>query len=194
MLLPYPDNALEPYIDKRTVDIHYNKHYKNYLNKLNELLLKEKIDYSKEEVIKNIDNINMENRGLIIYNLGGVINHELYFLSMGTNNHEPSGNLKNKINAQYGSFTKFKEEFIKVANTLVGSGYTFLVLNDKKLDIVNMPNQETPYLYGFIPLLALDLWEHAYYLKYQNKRDEYIDNFFKIISFKKTEEIYEKVL
>lgn len=193
---PLEYKSLEPFISDRTLDIHYNKHYLNYLNTLNTLL--EKAGYignlTKEEMVKQINIFNIQERGEILYNLGGVLNHELYFKNMSDKkNNLPVDKIKEVIINQYGSFNEFKKEFIKTSKELVGSGYTFVVINDsKKLDIINLSNQDTPYMFDLIPIIALDLWEHAYYLDYQNRRDEYINNFFSIIDFEKINEIYKK--
>ncbi len=184
-------DAYEPYISSYTMNIHYNKHYKKYLDNLNNLLSKYNYEYSKEELVKNIDIFPIKERGNILFNLGGVLNHELFFSILGYG--DMSENFKNKINDDFGSFDKFKEEFINQAKLLVGSGYTFLVLNkDKKLEIINVANQDTPISYGLVPIMNLDLWEHAYYLDYQNERNSYINNFFSIIDFSKVSDIYEK--
>lgn len=193
--LNYEMNALEPYLNFEVIDTHYNKHYLNYLKKLNELLKKENYDfrYSLEELVDHIDIFSMENRDDILYNLGGVLNHKLYFLNMSPNKHnEPIGKLKEVIDKQYGSFEKFKKEFIRTANKLVGSGYTFLVIENNKLNIVNFPNQETPYSYSMIPIMTIDLWEHSYYLQYKNNRSLYIDNFFYIVDFDIISKNYEE--
>lgn len=194
--LEYDNSALEPYIDTETLYIHYNKHYLNYLNKLNALLKSVEYDnrYTKEELVNHIDEFPIDIRDDILYNLGGVLNHELYFESLGPNNNTNiSGNLKEKVIKDYGSVETFLEEFKRQTKILVGSGYTFLVINkEKKLEIVNFSNQETPYSYGLIPIMTIDLWEHAYYLKYKNDRDKYIDAFFKIIDFNKVNNQYEK--
>ena len=182
-------DSLEPVIDLQTLDLHYNKHYQKYLDNLNSLVG----NYSGSviDIIKNIDAFPLNKRGEILYNAGGVYNHELYFKSM---NNKPftTNELVKALFLKYGSLEKFQEKFIKVANKMVGSGYTFLVLKDNGFDIINMPNYENPYTYGMIPLLALDLWEHAYYLKYYNNRNLYINNFFSIINFDNANEIYEK--
>ena len=185
-------DAYEPYISSYTMNIHYNKHYKKYLDNLNNLLSKYNYEYSKEELVKNIDIFPIEERDNILFNLGGVLNHELFFSILGYG--EMSEELKNKIDEDFESFDNFKLEFIKQANLLVGSGYTFLVLNkDKKLEIINVANQDTPISYGLIPIMNLDLWEHAYYLDYQNDRKTYINNFFSIIDFSKVSKIYEEI-
>lgn len=195
-LLNYSDDALEPYIDARTVDIHYNKHHMGYLNRLNNALNSVGYDYkySLEELVNHIDEFPIKARGNILYNAGGVLNHNLYWYSISPNrNNKPVGLLKQAIDAKYGNYDKFKEQFIKEASFVVGSGWTFLVINHKgELEIINTSNQETPYLYGLIPIMALDLWEHAYYLKYQNKRDEYISNFFEIVDFDNMNKLYEQ--
>lgn len=196
--LPYDYNALEPVIDEKTVNIHYNKHYLGYLNKLNNFLNSVNYDYrySKEDLVKHIDEIPLSIRDDVLYNLGGVINHELYFYSMGNKKiNVPIGSLNKKIIEQFGSFSNFKKKFIETSNYLVGSGYTFLIVNKNgDLEIINTPNQETPYLYDLIPIMALDLWEHAYYLLYQNRRSDYINNFFEIIDFNNINQNYEEAL
>ncbi len=184
-------DAYEPYISAYTMNIHYNKHYKKYLDNLNNLISKYNYDYTKEELVQNIDMFPLSERGNILFNLGGVLNHEMYFDILGNGNLSES--LSNKINADFGSFDNFKEEFIKSANTLVGSGYTFLVVNKEgNLEIINVANQDTPYSYGLIPIMNIDLWEHAYYLDYQNRKDEYINKFFSIVDFSKVSNNYEK--
>lgn len=194
MPLKYEYNALEPYLDGRTIGIHYEKHYMNYLNKLNILLKKNNYqnEYTKEKLVNHIDIFPMEDRDDILYNLGGVINHELYFSNMNSKNNKPIKSIKEAIDKKFGSYEKFKEEFIKATANLVGSGYTFLVINNKQLEIINVSNQDTPYSYNFIPILTIDLWEHAYYLQYQSNRSLYITNFFEIIDFDYVNELYEK--
>lgn len=194
--LKYGYGELEPIIDKKTVDIHYNKHYGKYLDNLNQILISLEFDFSypKEELINHIQEFPLNQRDDILYNVGGVINHELYFNTMTPLiNQKPVGKLKEKIEQTYGNYENFKKEFIKTANFVVGSGYTFLVVNpENELEIINTSNQETPYLYGLTPILALDLWEHAYYLKYQNNRQDYINNFFSIIDFENVNKQYEQ--
>lgn len=193
IVLPYSYDALEPFLSARTINIHFNKHYKNYLNKLNDLLKSVGYDYryTKEELVNHIEQFPIEIRDDILFNLGGVINHELYFLGLGVKNNIPFGNIGEKIKKTYGSFDSFKKQFIDKANKTVGSSYTSLVVNkNSDLDIINTSNQETPYLYGFVPILTLDLWEHAYYLDYQNNKAGYIENFFQNIDFSNVERLY----
>lgn len=186
--LKYSFNYLEPYLSEETIKKHY-RIYLNYVNKLNELI-KEDIE-SLEDIIKNIDRYHIEKRDKILYTASAILNHEMYFNNMDINKNVPIGKLEEKINEQYGSFENFKNEFKIQATYVVGSGYTFLVLNKNNLEIINTSNQENPYLYGLIPIMALDLWEHAYYLDYFN-RQEYIDNFFSIADFEEISLQYEK--
>lgn len=187
-------NSLEPYIDDKTLDIHYNKHYQKYLDNLNKLMIEGNYSFDPlSDLVKNIDMINLNDRGEILFNLGGVLNHELYFYGMSDKgNSMPNGILKDDIDIYFNSFSEFKEKFINSAINLKGSGYTFLVLDEKKnLKIVNTSNQDTPYYYGYIPILTIDLWEHSYYLKYQNRKDEYINAWFNLIDFEKIGKLYE---
>lgn len=181
--------SLAPVIDDKTLFLHYNKHYEKYVSNLNNLL--PNYDGSAADVIKNIDTFDKEKRAQILLNAGGTYNHELYFLSMDDRPYK-NNNLVLDIIKQFGSYDNFKEKFISAANKMVGSGYTYLVLNNSKLDIINLPNQENPLSYNMIPLLALDLLEHAYYLTYYNDRALYINNFFQIINFDNANRIYEE--
>lgn len=186
--LKFSFNALEPYLSEETVRRHYII-YTNYVKRLNDLIENNK--YTLEETIKNIDEFPMENRDKILFLASAILNHELYFENIGLNKSEPVGKLKQKIEQQYGSFENFKEEFKKQASYVIGSGYTFLILNNNDLEIINTSNQENPYSYDLIPIMNIDLWEHAYYIDYFN-RQEYIDNFFSIIDFEEVNNNYEK--
>lgn len=195
--LPYDYSALEPYIDTRTIGIHYNNYYIGYLRKLNNLLETQnfKYQYPLYELPDHIDEFPIQVRGDILYNAGGVLNHELYFKNMSSNkNNTPKGNLKEAMDKKYGTFEKFKIEFIRNAMLLKGSGYTFLVVKNRELQIVNMPNQETPYTYNMVPIMTIDLWEHAYYLKYQNNKEAYVNNFFEIVDFDIVSLLYENAI
>lgn len=188
-------SSLEPYLDNQTLFLHFNKHYLQYLENLNKILTNTNYDfkYDLQKLVEKINMFDQKIRGEILYNLGGVLNHELYFKIMNIDGKkEPTSILQEDIIKKYGSFNNFVSEFINVANKLKGSGFTFLVLKNNVLDIVNLPNQETPYIYGMVPIIALDMWEHSYYLKYQNNKEQYIKNFFSIIDFNKIENIYEK--
>ena len=197
MKLPYPYNGLEPDINELVLKTHYDKHYIGYVNKLNEILKSINYDnkYTIDKIPVNIDQFPLPLRGDILYNVGGKINHELYFNSMDKTATSPSGQLLNKINIQYGNFENFRKDFISRAKQLVGSGYTFLVSNNRgDLTIVNLVNQATPLSYGLTPIFTIDLWEHAYYLQYKNDRNLYIENFWNKASFKYASKKYEEIL
>lgn len=184
--LPYLYQDLEPFIDTHTMGLHYHKHEQNYLDKLNTLLLKNNYNfrYSMEELIYHINEFPVNDREDILYNLGGVLNHNLYFKCMTPGGKKPTGQLNDYINKKYGNYEKFFDEIKKKAMSLKGSGYTFLVLkNNGEVDIINMSNQDTPLLLGYIPLFTIDLWEHAYYINYENRKADYIDNFKNIADF-----------
>ena len=190
-------SSLEPYIDNETLNTHYNNHYLKYLNNLNSLLKKNNYtyQYTLSELVDNIDIFPLNERGEILYNLGGVLNHNLYFYTMSNKkNNIPTGNINKAIIEEFKTYDNFKKEFIDKALNLKGSGYTFLVLNrNNRLFIINTSNQDTPYSYGLKPLLALDLWEHSYYLKYKSNKEEYIENWFNLIDFNKVNTIYDKI-
>lgn len=185
--LPFLCQDLEPYIDTHTQGLHYNKHQRNYLNKLNELLEKNNysFSYSEEDLYKHLNEFKLKDQNDIIFNLGGVVNHDIYWKSINPHNKElPTGMLLEKINKKYGSFDNFKNEFIKLALSLKGVGYTFLVKDkNNDIDIINTTLQDNPLLFGYIPLFNVDMWEHAYYLGYKNNKQEYLENFFNIANF-----------
>lgn len=188
-------DSLEPYLDDKTLDIHYNKHYQKYLDNLNKLMDKGGYSFMPFTLIaKNIDMINLNDRGEILFNLGSVINHSLYFYGMSDRgNINPIGKIKDDIDIYFNSYSEFKRLFKESALKLQGSGYTFLVLDEKNnLKIINTSNQDTPYYYGYVPILTIDMWEHAYYLKYQNKKEEYVDSWFNLIDFEKVNNLYEE--
>lgn len=187
-------NSLEPYIDDKTLRLHYNVIYSSYIDKLNKLLKKNNYNgnYSLNELVDKIDMFPLEDRGEILYNLGGAINHKLYFYEISDKgNNIPYGEILKDINKYFGSYNNFKKEFIKKALNLVGSGYTFLVMDKGgKLQIINTSNEDTPYSYGLIPIIVLDLWEHSYYLKYTTNKEAYINNWFNLLDFKKINNLY----
>ncbi len=195
--LPYDFSSLEPFIDTHTVGLHYNKHEQNYLNQLNKLLLENNYDYrySLGELIYHVNEFNSSDREDILYNIGGVLNHDLYWKSINSKRKtKPQGLLKQMIENKYGSFDRFFNEFKSNALKLKGSGYTFLILNEnRELDIINLSNQETPLLYGHIPLFNIDMWEHSYYLNYKNEKGLYIDNFRAISDFGNANEIVKNL-
>ncbi len=185
--------SLDPYIDDRTLDLHYNAHYRNYTDKLNKYLNDINYDYKDSPIYlaKHIDILPMENRDEILFNLGGYLNHSLYFYNLTNKKKDIPIELLNLINKYFGSFSLFKEEFIDMTMEVKGSGYTFLVMDkNNKLRIINTSNQDTPYYYGFTPIMTIDVWEHAYYLKYTYLRKKYLENIFDIIDFDKVYKLY----
>lgn len=187
--------SLEPYIDDRTLDLHYNAHYRSYTDKLNKYLKDINYDFNVPAVTlaKNINILPIENRDEILFNLGGYLNHSLYFYNLTDKKKDIPTPLLELINKYFGSFSLFKEEFIEMAKEVKGSGYTFLVLDkNNKLRIINTSNQDTPYYYGFIPIMTIDVWEHAYYLKYTYERGKYLDNIFDNIDFDKVYKLYKE--
>ena len=188
-------SSLEPFISKATLEEHY-KIYLKYLKKLNELLSTTNNIYSKAYLLQHIDVLPLTIRGEVLYYLSGVVNHELYFFGMSNdNNTNVSNKLVSDIVENFGSVSNFKDQFRESAMNIKGSGYTFLVIdNNKKLRIINTSNQDNPYYYGYIPVMALDVWEHAYYLDYYSNREEYVNNFFEKVDFVKLNVNYENVL
>ena len=195
--LPYLFQDLEPFIDIHTLGLHYYKHYQNYLNKLNELLIKNNYNYryKLEELIYHINEFNIEDRENILFNLGGVINHNIYFLSMGSRNRErPLGELLKYIDRKYGNYEGFIDRFKNKALELKGSGYTYLVIKKNgELDIINLSNQDLPMSLGYIPLFNIDMWEHSYYINYENDKSKYIDNFMMIADFSNANKIFNSI-
>ncbi len=191
--IPLSYNSLEPIIDDKTLNLHYGVHYQNYTDKLNKLLKENNYDYKNSAIYlaQNIDIIPIKDRDEILYNLGGYLNHSLYFYNLTDKKKEMPSELIKLINKNFGSVNKFKEEFITMAKEVKGSGYTFLVIDkNNNLKIINTSNQDTPYYYGFIPIMTIDVWEHSYYLKYTYDRSKYLDNIFNIIDFEKVYNLY----
>ncbi len=193
--LPYPYDALEPYIDARTMEIHHTKHHQGYVNKLNAALEKYP-DLQKvplEELLRNIASVPEDIRTAVRNNGGGHANHSLFWTIMGPNGGgQPSGALAAAIEAAFGSFDAFKEAFSQAAATRFGSGWAWLVVDAfGNLKVYSTPNQDSPYMDGFTPILGLDVWEHAYYLKYQNRRPEYIQNWWNVVNWDEVARRYE---
>jgi Fe-Mn family superoxide dismutase len=193
--LPYAYNALEPYVDAKTMEIHYTKHHAGYTANLNNAAKGTK--YCKmpiEQVLKELD----MNNAALRNNAGGYYNHNLFWEIMGPGKGgKPTGELAKAIDKSFGSFDKFKAELSKAAATQFGSGWAWLnVEKDKKLSICATPNQDNPLMPGTkckgVPVLGIDVWEHAYYLKYQNKRGDYIEAFFSVINWDKVSEKFLK--
>lgn len=183
--LPYATNALEPSIDTLTMEIHYGKHHAAYIKNVNEAIAAEKISFgSEKDFFANISKLSAKARN----NGGGAWNHNFFWQVLKPNSTAPTGKAAEAINATFGSFEKFKEQFAQAAMTRFGSGWAWLVKDGNTLKIGSTPNQDNPLMEGVselkgTPLLALDVWEHAYYLKYQNKRNEYVANWWNVVNW-----------
>lgn len=187
--LPYSTDALEPYIDKTTMEIHHDKHHAAYVANLNKALesAPELAEKSVEELIADNCAAVPENlRTAVRNNGGGHANHSRFWQLMGPDKGgEPTGNLGEAINSKFGGLDQFKEQFAAAAMGRFGSGWAWLL---KDLEIVSTPNQDSPLMEGKIPIIGLDVWEHAYYLKYQNRRAEYVSNWWNVVDWEAAEE------
>lgn len=191
--LPYEYNALEPHIDAKTMEIHHTKHHAGYTNNLNKAL--EGVDTNNASIEELLSEIDMNNKPLR-NNAGGYCNHKLFWEIMSPNGGgEPTGIIMEKVKESFGSFQNFKDEFAKAATGQFGSGWAWLCKKeDGNLEIVATPNQDNPLMPGIsggIPIMGLDVWEHAYYLHYQNRRPEYIEAFWNVVDWSKITELYE---
>jgi superoxide dismutase, Fe-Mn family len=175
--LPYAFDALEPHIDAKTMEIHHDKHHATYVNKLNEALANHPDLGAKpvEDLLRGIDQVPEQIRGAVRNHGGGHANHSLFWQIMGPNaGGTPSGELADALQQAFGSFESFKEKLTNAAANQFGSGWGWLVVSGGKLDVIARPNQDSPLMEGKTPLLGVDVWEHAYYLKYQNRRPDYL--------------------
>ena len=190
--LPYAYDALEPHIDKETMEIHHTKHHNTYVTKLNDAVKGTDLESkSIEDIIKNLNSVPDDIRTAVQNNGGGHYNHSLFWEMLTPNASEPSGEVVDAISSTFGSLDKFKEEFAAAAAGRFGSGWAWLVVDNGELSIVSTPNQDNPLSEGKIPVLGLDVWEHAYYLKYQNKRPDYISAFWHVVNWDKVNELYQ---
>lgn len=196
--LPYDYAALEPYIDAQTMQLHHTKHHQTYVDKLNialenDLELQQK---SVEALLKDFAAVPEKIKDAVRNHGGGHANHSLFWTVIGPQSEaEPSGTLAEAIQATFGSFADFKQKFTDAATTRFGSGWAWLVVNkNKQLEIYNLPNQDSPLMQGDTPILGLDVWEHAYYLKYQNRRPEYIDAFWSVVNWEEVERRFTAVV
>lgn len=197
--LPYAYDALEPHIDAKTMEIHHTKHHQGYTDKLNKALegKEELAGKSAEEIIANLDAVPGDIRTAVRNNGGGYVNHALFWelLCPASESGEPSKELVEAMTKTFGSPEECNKKFAEAAATRFGSGWAWLVVNEnKELEIMSTPNQDSPLSQGKKPILGLDVWEHAYYLKYQNKRPEYIENFALILNWKKVSELYAEAV
>lgn len=183
--LPYAFDALEPYIDAQTMQIHYEKHHAAYVNNLNKAVAEfpELHRRSTEELLRDLHKLPEKVRTAVRNFGGGHYNHALFWESLRKNAGEPKGELARAIQASFGGFPNFKQQFTEAATTLFGSGWAWLVVDGKALKIDVSSNQDNPLSRGLFPVLGLDVWEHAYYLKYQNRRPEYVEAFFNVINW-----------
>lgn len=192
--LPYAHDALEPHIDAQTMEIHHGRHHATYVNNLNAALEAHADLQAKsiEELISNIDALPESIRGAVRNNGGGHANHTLFWNIMSPNGGgNPTGAIADAINAKFGSYDSFKEELTKAGLTRFGSGWAWLVVNNGELEVMSTPNQDSPIMEGKTPLLGVDVWEHAYYLKYQNKRPDYLGAFFNVINWDEVNKRFE---
>jgi Fe-Mn family superoxide dismutase len=183
--LPYDYNALEPHIDEQTMRIHHTKHHQTYVDKLNDAIKGTDLENKDlEALLRDFASVPDDKKGPVRNHAGGHHNHSLFWTIMGPNaGGTPSGDVASAIDGAFGSFDSFKEKFSAAATNRFGSGWAWLVSNGGKLEIVDRPNQDSPLMDGLTPVLGLDVWEHAYYLKYQNRRPEYIDAWWNIVNW-----------
>ena len=189
--LPYGYDALEPYIDVETVHLHHDKHHNTYVTNLNAAIEKypELEEQSIEELMKNLNEVPEDIRTAVRNNGGGHANHSFFWKIMAPNaGGEPTGAIKDAIDQAFGSFEKMKEEFKTAATGRFGSGWAWLVLNNGKLEITSTANQDSPLTDGKTPIIGLDVWEHAYYLKYKNVRPDYIAAFWDVVNWDQANE------
>lgn len=194
--LPYAYDALEPHIDARTMEIHHSKHHNGYVTKVNAALEGSPLaDKPIEEVIANLSAVDADKKTAVQNNGGGHANHSLFWTILsGSGGGTPSGPLGEAIDSTFGSYEKFKEEFSKAAATRFGSGWAWLSVDGGKLVVESTPNQDSPLMEGRTPIAGLDVWEHAYYLNYQNKRPDYIEAFFSVVDWDAVAKRYQAAL
>jgi Fe-Mn family superoxide dismutase len=189
--LPYDYSALEPHIDARTMEIHHTKHHKTYVDKLNAAIEGHRdLEYDNvDDLLKNFAKVPEDIKGPVRNHGGGHSNHSLFWTVMGPDGGgEPSGNVASAIDDAFGSYKEFQDKFTTAATNHFGSGWAWLVMDGGKLDVISLPNQDSPLITGKTPILGLDVWEHAYYLKYQNKRPDYIEAWWNTINWSGVEQ------
>ncbi|MEQ9095317.1 MAG: superoxide dismutase [Phycisphaerales bacterium] len=193
--LPYPKNALEPHIDAKTMEIHHGKHHQGYVDKVNKALEGSPMASKPiEEVLRNINDVPQEKRQAVINNGGGHANHSLFWQVMSPDGGgSPQGDLAKAIESDLGGFDKFKQDFADAAAGRFGSGWAWLVVDGGgKLQVTSTPNQDSPLMDGHTPILGIDVWEHAYYLNYQNRRPDYVKSWWNVVNWNKVGELYGK--
>ncbi len=192
--LPYPHDALAPHIDAKTMEIHHGKHHNAYVTNLNKALEAHADLAAKpiEDILRNISQVPEAVRQAVINNGGGHANHTLFWNIMGPNcGGTPSGDLGATINSTFGSFDAFKEKVSTAGATRFGSGWAWLAMKDGKLEVFSTANQDSPYMTGHTLLMGIDVWEHAYYLNYQNRRPDYIAAWWNTVNWRKVDELYK---
>jgi Fe-Mn family superoxide dismutase len=195
--LPYPNNALEPNIDARTMEIHHDKHHAAYINNVNKAIEGTEWDNKPiEDLVRNIEKVPEKIRTAVRNNGGGHLNHSMFWTIMAPGGGgQPSGKLAEAIQSQLGGFENFKKEFAAAATGRFGSGWAWLSVDkNKKLVVESTPNQDSPLMHGNKPVLGIDVWEHAYYLLYQNRRPDYVANFFNVIDWDAVGKRYEAAI
>ena len=183
--LPYDYTALEPYIDARTMEIHHSKHHQAYISKVNVAIAGTNLETkSVEDLVSDLNAVPENIRGAVRNNGGGHANHSLFWTTMSSDGGgSPSGDLATAIDSDLGGFDKLREDFSNAAATRFGSGWAWMSLDNGKLTVESTPNQDSPLMEGRTPILGIDVWEHAYYLNYQNRRPDYVAAFFNVINW-----------
>ncbi|MBS3114876.1 superoxide dismutase [Candidatus Woesearchaeota archaeon] len=191
--LPYDYNALEPYIDEQTMRIHHTKHHQAYIDKLNGAIKGTKFEtMNVDEILKKINDVPENIRTVVRNHGGGHSNHTFFWTIMAPDaGGEPHGNIADSIKHTFSSFDKFKEELTNAGLNRFGSGWAWLVVDNGKLAVISTANQDSPLMDGKVPVLGIDVWEHSYYLKYTNRRNEYIQNWWNVVNWNKVEEFYK---
>lgn len=193
--LPYASDALAPHIDAKTMEIHHGKHHQGYVDKVNKALEGSPLANKPiEDVLRSINEVSQDQRQAVINNGGGHANHSLFWEIMSPDGGgSPEGDLAKAIDADLGGFEKFKEDFANAAATRFGSGWAWLVVDGGgKLQVTSTPNQDSPLMDGHTPILGIDVWEHAYYLNYQNRRPDYVKSWWNVVNWTKVAELYGK--
>jgi Fe-Mn family superoxide dismutase len=195
-VLPYEYNALEPYIDEQTMRLHHTKHHQTYVDKLNAALKDhpEARKKSLEELLMHLEGVPEGIRGAVRNHGGGHFNHSFFWNEMKNGKQSPSGEVAEAIGKKFGSADKFKEAFSASAAGVFGSGWCWLVMNRGDLEIITTPNQDNPLMQGKKPVMGLDVWEHAYYLKYQSRRPEYIQNWWNVVNWEQVDKNYKAAM
>jgi Fe-Mn family superoxide dismutase len=193
--LSYPYDALEPFIDVKTMEIHHSKHHQTYTDNLNKALEKHpEINTDILTLLKDLTKVPEDIRVAVKNNGGGFVNHNFFWDILAPTGQKPQGKVSEAINKTFGSFDKFKEQFANAALTRFGSGWAWLVLNNDKLEITSTANQDSPISEGKMPLLTLDVWEHSYYIKHMWNRKAYVEDWWHVVNWTRVNELYEKAL